>query len=147
MTNAAAPAKDAPEFALPDLEGHTVRLEDLRGKPVLIDFWATWCDPCKDSIPAYQKLYEKQRSRGLTVVGIDEDTNVEDARTFVKKNAMAYPVLLDPQRRTFDSFDVSGLPTTFLIDDEGRIRGRWVSFDSTIASEIEKEVEALLKKN
>jgi len=139
------PPKAAAEFALPDLEGATIRLEDLRGKTVLIDFWATWCGPCKDSIPYYQKLYASRRSSGLIIVGIDEDTNPQEARSFAKENAMTYPVLLDPDRRTFDSYDVSGLPTTFLIDSEGKIRRRWVSFDDDIASEIQKEVDSLLK--
>ncbi len=140
------PPKPAPEFALSSLAGEPVHLEDFRGKTVLIDFWATWCGPCRDSIPYYEHLYEGYRASGFAVVGIDEDANAGDVRAFAKKNGMTYPILLDPDRRIFDAYGVDGLPTAFWLDAQGRIRRQWAGFDSRTASEISQELGALAPK-
>ena len=136
----------APDFVLTDLSGKTVRLSDFRGHPVLVDFWATWCVPCRESIPVYKKLFEERRAGGFVVAGIDEDDAATDVAAFSSKNAISYPLLRDPGRRAFNAFRVGGLPTAFLIDAEGRIRGRWDTFDSGTAYEVEHAVDVLQPK-
>ena len=140
------PAKvsQAPDFALQDLEGHAVSLNGLRGKVVLLDFWATWCGPCHESIPFFESLYEKNRRSGFVVVGIDEDAEEGDVRRFVRRTRMTYPVVMDASNRLMDDYQVAGLPTTFLLDPRGRVRARWVGFAEDIGNDMEKTLKSLL---
>lgn len=135
----------APDFALKSLSGATVRLADLRGKVVLLDFWATYCVPCRESIPAFQRLYDKGRARGLEVVGISLDSAVEAVAPFADEVGMRYTVLLDPGHETRSSYRVRGLPTALLIGRDGTVLKRWVGFDPELKKEIEEEIEKQLK--
>ena len=143
-----APAlpSSSPDFELSDLSGKTVRLADFRGHPVLVDFWATWCQPCRESIPSYGKLFAARRASGFSVVGIDEDDAKVDVAEFARKNSIAYPLLRDPDRRAFDSFRVRGLPTALLIDAQGRIARRWDTFDAGTLYEVEQALDSLETK-
>ncbi|MBI3550162.1 MAG: TlpA family protein disulfide reductase [Elusimicrobia bacterium] len=138
-------AKTAPDFALKDLSGKTLTLRELRGKTVLIDFWATWCGPCAEAIPFYEKIYEKYEGKPFAVLGIDEDGMTDVVAPFAKKKGIRYPILLDADNKAFDAFGVRGLPTAFLVDSEGNIRDKWIGFDAGVESEIEKAVGALLE--
>src|SRR5689334_4209825 len=111
----------APGLSLKDVSGKAVRLEDLRGKVVLVDFWATWCDSCLDSLPVYEKLYESRRKDGLVVLGVDEDARSKGVAAFAAQRGVGYPVLLDPDRDAYYAWRVRGLPTAFLLDADGRI--------------------------
>ncbi len=135
----------APDFALSDLSGKTVRLSDFRGKAVLLEFWATWCDCCANLIPYYEK-FQRQRSGTLTIMGINEGDRANAVSAFAKENGVTYQLLLDSNRKALDAYEIRGLPTAVLIDDEGKIRGRWISFNEDIASEIEKAVSALPRR-
>lgn len=145
---AGAPAlnEPAPDFTLKDLSGKAVKLSDFRGHPVLVDFWATWCVPCRDSIPAYDRIYAERRASGFTVVGIDEDDAKTGVAEFAKKNSIAYPLLRDPDRAAFDAFRVRGLPTAVLIDADGKVVRRWDTFDGGTAYQVEQALDALEPK-
>jgi peroxiredoxin len=138
-----ASAPPAADFALKDLSGKTVTLADLKGKAVLIDFWATWCGPCEESIPYWEKIHQKYGSDRFTVIGVDEDAETNVVAPFVKSHKMAYPILLDPDNRAYDAYGVRGLPTLYLIDADGKLRNQWVGFSDDVASEVEKAVTAL----
>ena len=142
---AAAPTlpAPAPDFVLTDLSGKTVRLSDFRGRPVLVDFWAAWCVPCRESIPGYEKIFEARRAAGFVVVGVDEDDAKTDVAEFARKNAVAYPLLRDPERRAYNAFRVRGLPTAVLIDAQGRMASRWDSFNAGTLYEVEQALDAL----
>ncbi|HVE13704.1 MAG TPA: TlpA disulfide reductase family protein [Elusimicrobiota bacterium] len=142
---AAAPER-APSLALQDLGGKTVRLSDFQGKVVLLDFWATYCEPCHESIPMFEKLYDELKPRGLEVVGVSMDPAPEEVPPYVRENRMRYTVLLDPQTTSQDSFGVRGLPTTMLIDRQGRIRRRWLGFDEGVAAEVRAGIEDALRE-
>jgi cytochrome c biogenesis protein CcmG/thiol:disulfide interchange protein DsbE len=116
------PRKVAPNFALKDSDGRTVQLADYRGKVVLLNFWATWCGPCKIEIPWFTEFERRHKDRGFAVVGISMDEEGWDAvRPFVSEYRINYRVLMgnDAVARLYDG--VSALPTTFLIDREGKI--------------------------
>ena len=136
----------APDFVLRDLSGKSVRLSDFRGHPVLVDFWATWCVPCRESIPAYGKLTADRRLSGFTVIGIDEDDLKTDVAAFAKANAVAYPLLRDPNRRAFDAFRVRGLPTAVLIDASGNVVRRWDSFNAGTMYEVGQALDEIGSK-
>jgi cytochrome c biogenesis protein CcmG/thiol:disulfide interchange protein DsbE len=122
-----APVRELPDLVLQNLEGRDVPLRSFRGKILLVDFWATWCGPCEESIPHLIKLQERYRARGLQVLGIALD--VDGARVvapFVKKHGMNYPVLLGDEATTRAFGGILGVPTSFLFDREGKVVKRFV---------------------
>src|SRR5438105_5654842 len=133
-----------PEFSVKDLRGKDISAADLRGKVVLIDFWATWCQPCKREMPGYQKLLDKYAARGFTVVGFKFDTmrDTEDPVLFAQKLGVHYPlaVATDDLKQKFGGID--GLPTTLLYDREGILRQKVIGFEYTDV--IESALKPLL---
>lgn len=134
----------APDFALADLTGKTVRLSDLRGKVVLLDFWATYCLPCQDAIPELVELHKANQAKGFEVVGISVDAYSGHVPDFAKEHKMSYTVVLDPDQGTAKTYGFSQLPTTFLIGRDGRIIRKWLGYNEIIGSEIKEEVKAAL---
>jgi thiol-disulfide isomerase/thioredoxin len=122
-----------PDFALKDLQGHEISAADLRGKVVLIDFWATWCQPCKKEMPGYQKLLDRYGSGGFVVIGFKFDTmaDVEDPLTFAHRMGVHYPLAVAPDELKQRFGGIEGLPTTMLYDREGILRGRVIGFEYT----------------
>jgi thiol-disulfide isomerase/thioredoxin len=111
-------------FILPDIAGNVVRLSDLRGRPVLINIWATWCYPCRVEMPSMNALYQDYHAKGLAIVAIATDTEGKPAVVpFLRAYRLAFPVLLDPQNMLGAQLQVPGLPTSYLLDKRGRIVG------------------------
>jgi cytochrome c biogenesis protein CcmG, thiol:disulfide interchange protein DsbE len=118
----------APEFELPRLDrGGTLSLASLRGKAVVVNFWASWCDPCREEAPLLEAAWKKYRSRGLVVVGVDYDDFSGDARAFARRNGMTYPLVQDKKKTTVSHYDVTGVPETFFVDREGRLVGELIA--------------------
>ena len=135
----------APDFALQTPSGKTVRLADLRGKVVLIDFWATYCGPCKESVPALERLHRDLKAAGLEVVGISEDSYADAVAPFVAEHKMTYTVLLDLEQAAGEAYSLRGLPQAFLIDREGKIAARWFGWEPGHEAAMRAAVEAVLK--
>jgi thiol-disulfide isomerase/thioredoxin len=133
-----------PNFSLKDLEAREISSADLRGKVVLIDFWATWCQPCKQEMPGYQKLLDRYGSRGFAVVGFKLDTmvDVEDPVLFARKIGIHYPLAVAAEDLKQRFGGIEGLPTTLLYDRQGILRKKVIGFEYT--SVIESELKALL---
>jgi thiol-disulfide isomerase/thioredoxin len=125
ITKAAAPATvmvPAPDFDLPTLAGERVRLGQFRGKVVLLNFWATWCVPCRTEIPAIEALFQRHREQGLEVIAINLDKiSPAGVEAFLKEVKVTFRVVLDPSWSTTHAYGVVGLPTTYLIDRAGRV--------------------------
>ena len=120
---AAAVGRAAPAFRLRALDGSVTALTDLRGRYVLLNFWASWCGPCRGETPALQAFFERQ-APGLVVVGVNQQEDAETAREFVEAFAVTYPIALDRDGQVSSAYRVStGLPVSFLIDPEGVIQG------------------------
>ena len=137
--------KPAANFQMIDVFGKQVRLNALRGKVVLLDFWATWCPPCRAEIPHFNKLYRKYRSQGFEIIGVSLDKGgPEVVRPFAKENKMRYPLVMGDTKITQDYGGIRGIPTTFLIDKKGRIAYKYVGF--TEAWKFERAISALLSE-
>jgi peroxiredoxin len=117
----------AADFTLPNLQGESLPLESLRGKLVLLNFWATWCAPCRAEMPGMAQLWQEYRDQGFEIVAISVDEgNEKRVANFVRRLNLSYPVVLDPESVIADRYGVGGLPASFLIDGEGLLIGRLV---------------------
>jgi thiol-disulfide isomerase/thioredoxin len=113
----------APDFTLVDaLTGESVSLASLRGKPVWINFWATWCPPCREEMPEMQQFYEKYHAQGLAIVGVNVQESDSQVQQYVKEGAFTWTFVLDPEGTTTDRYLIGGLPSHFFIDAEGVVQ-------------------------
>lgn len=108
------------DFTLADLQGKPWHLRELRGKVVLVNFWATWCPPCRKEMPDLQALYDKFKDQGLLVLSISDEDSAK-VTPFIAENKISYPVLLDPGRKVNDAFIVEGIPKSFVFDRDGKL--------------------------
>jgi len=133
-----------PEFSVKDLQGREVSSADLRGKVVLIDFWATWCQPCKKEMPGYQNLADRYGHSGFAVMGFKFDTmmDMEDPVLFAKKIGVKYPLAVASEELKQKFGGIEGLPTTMLYDRQGVLRKKVIGFEYTDA--IESALKPLL---
>ena len=134
----------APSFMLPDLNGNSVSLSDFQGKLVLLDFFATWCVPCRVEIPGFIELYQKYKSRGLVVVGIATDVEgLEVVKPYAKELQIDYPVVIG-DIEVVKAYGVPGLPTNLIIDQQGGIRFQYVGVQPKEV--FEREILGILNK-
>ncbi|GAB4388860.1 MAG: hypothetical protein Kow0025_10690 [Thermodesulfovibrionales bacterium] len=140
-----APNTEAPSFALKDLDGRTVSSASLRGKVVLLNFWATWCKPCKDEMPLFDELYRKYRQKGFEVVAVSINNSKKSVTDFLEKRPVSFTVLMDSDSRVFKLYRVYSIPTTFLIDRSGLIVAKYHGSPDWTSKEITSLIEDLLK--
>ncbi|MEQ2525573.1 TlpA disulfide reductase family protein [Bacillaceae bacterium CLA-AA-H227] len=117
----------APSFELTTLDGEKISSDDLKGKKVLLNFWATWCPPCKEEMPDMQKLYEEYKDEDVAVVGVNvtsTEKNREDVEKFVKEYELTFPILMDEIGEVTHQFEILSFPTTYFIDSDGVIRSK-----------------------
>ena len=137
----------APNFKLRNLfTGKAQSLKQFRGKVVYLDFWASWCGPCRQSLPLLNKLRGELRRSGFEVVAVNLDENTKNAKRFLRKFPVNYPVLLDPKGKVADRYELPGMPTSFLIDKRGKVRVVHIGFKPKDINKIRKQVISLLKR-
>jgi peroxiredoxin len=121
--------RPAPDFKLKSLEGEDLVLSELKGRVVVVNFWATWCGPCRVEIPHLKSLYEKYNSEGLEIIGISLDRGGERVvKPYVEKHEIKYPITMGNMEVVSKYGGIEGVPTTFIIDREGNIRYKWVGY-------------------
>lgn len=120
----------APQVQLPSVVegGGEVSLEDLRGKTVVLNFWASWCTPCWKEAPGLQRVADRYRSQGVRFMGVNERDDIYAARSFIEQNGLRFPSGFDPDGRLAYGYGITGMPTTFVIDDSGALRFRFVGY-------------------
>jgi thiol-disulfide isomerase/thioredoxin len=144
--NPVSPPLVAPDFKLPDMDEQDHALSDFRGKVVMLNFWATWCPPCRREMPSMQRLYEKFSERGLVVVAVNQFEDPDLVFEFTGRLSLepSFPILFDRESRVSERYKVKGLPTTYLLDKQGRIRYRAIGGREFDHPEVEALIEGLL---
>lgn len=125
VASAMKPGDVAPDFQRADLGGRQVQLADYRGKLVLLSFWASWCEPCREEMPAFSSWQEAWQARGLQVVGVSMDDSVDDVKAFLAAHPVVFPIVMGDARLAERFGGVLGLPLNYLIDPQGRVIGRY----------------------
>jgi peroxiredoxin len=153
MVSVSAPAfagvgkgQRAPEFSLTTLKGDKVSLASLKGKVVLLDFWAQWCEPCKKELPQLEKLAKQWAGKDVVVVGINIDKQRDNAERLTKLLGITFPTLLDPSGSVAGTYDLPKMPTSFVIDRKGIVRFVHEGFDGAgDVDRFQKELEELTR--
>jgi len=128
--------KAAPDFTLQNLDGQSISLSDLKGKPVLVNFWATWCGPCVSEMPYIQEIHEDWSDSGLMVLAINMGDSASEVEQFLQEHNLSLPVLLDTKKVVAPKYGIRAIPTTFFIDKDGIVQVKVIgAFPSKAAIE------------
>lgn len=135
----------ATNFTLASLtEENEISLEDFRGKGVVLNFWATWCGPCREEMPLFEKTWKKYKDKGVVFVGVDVMDDRENASEFLQEIGITYPNLYDPSGKVSNKYNVIALPATFFIDKEGKIVAK--NYGSFVGSDGKKKLKLYLEE-
>src|SRR5512140_1152136 len=118
----ATPSGPAPEFTLPEKGGGQVDLAKYKGQVVMLNFWASWCGPCREEMPLLENIYKKYNKMGFTLIGVNVEPDSKAAEGFLKQTPVSFPVIYDKDSTVSKAYDVSGMPSTVIIDRKGNIR-------------------------
>jgi peroxiredoxin len=137
----------APEFTLPDLEGKPHHLADLRGRVVVLNFWATWCPPCIDEMPSLQRLHQAFADRGVEVVAVSVDERFSDVGAFVRKFHLTFTVLHDDGKKVSRKYQTFKYPETYILDREGRLKSKVIGPRDWASPTVIRDMVELLKND
>jgi peroxiredoxin len=140
------PGERAPDFTLKSISGKNLKLSEFRGRVILVNFWATWCKPCKEELPYFNRLYTKYRDLGLEILGINIDKDSLQASGMSQALNLTFPILLDPPGQVSSRYKIRSMPTTFVIGKDGTIRHIHWGFGPEDEDRYETEVRVLLKE-
>lgn len=145
-TAATAVGSPAPDFTLRVLDGPNLRLQEQRGKVVLVNFWATWCGPCRKEMPHLNRIADKYRSSGLVLLGINVDDDARNAADLAAKLGVKFPVLFDTDKKVSKLYDLNSMPSTLVIDRNGRVRYLHRGYQDGYEDLYDKQIRDLLKE-
>lgn len=142
------PGARAPEIGLTDTSGRRVTMASLRGKVVLVDIWASWCEPCREEMPVLERLYRQYRDQGFTVVAVSVDRDASNMNGFFERyGRVSFPVVHDASRRVARAYQAERMPSSYIIDRNGIVRHVHGGFRASDAPVLEREIRALLQQN
>ena len=136
----------APAFSLASRDGKQVSLADLKGQVVMINFWASWCGPCRQELPALDQIYAKYKPMGFTLVAINVESEKADAERFLEKTPASFPILFDPDNKVSGNYGVSAMPTTVLVDRQGRVRWQHRAYKPGDEAKYIEQIRAALRE-
>nr|MBP7914986.1 TlpA family protein disulfide reductase [Vitreoscilla sp.] len=142
---APAPSTPAPDFTLRSMNGPNLRLQEQRGKVVLLNFWATWCAPCREEMPHLNRLYEKYRAAGFVLLGVNVDDDPANALGVAGTFGVKFPMLLDTDKQVSKLYDLATMPSTVLIDRDGKVRYLHRGYKPGTELEYDQQIRTLLK--
>jgi peroxiredoxin len=140
------PQAVAPDFTLRSAEGRNLRLNEQRGQVVLVNFWATWCGPCRQEMPHLNRLYDKYKSSGFTLLGVNIDDDPRTAASTAARMGLRFPVLLDADKAVSRLYDLGSMPATVLIDRDGKVRFLHRGYREGMEEAYERQIRELVKE-
>jgi peroxiredoxin len=143
---AGAPSGPAPTFALPARDGSTISLAQFKGQVVMINFWASWCGPCRQEMPLLDSIYRKYGKLGFTLIGVNVEPDKAAAEAWLKQTPVTFPVLFDSKSAVSQLYSVSGMPTTVFIDRKGNVRSVHISYNPGDESGYLDQVRTLIRE-
>ena len=139
-------ADKAPDFTLKSNGGDNLRLAEQRGNVVMLNFWASWCGPCKQEMPLLDELHKRYSRAGFTIIGVNVERDPEDAKRVLRDIPVSFPVLFDTESSVSKLYDVSAMPTTVMIDRDGNIRHLHKGFKPGFENEYRKQIKQLIRE-
>ena len=136
----------ATDFTLKSNQGKNIRLQDLRGQVVMLNFWASWCGPCRQEMPLMDEIYNKYEKLGFTILAVNVDEDSSDADAFLKSVPVTFPVLYDNESKVSELFEVDAMPPTVMIDRDGNKRFLHRGYKAGYEVEYEKQVKKLIRE-
>lgn len=134
----------APEIGLNDLDGNAIRMAGLRNKVVLVDFWASWCAPCREEMPVLERLHNTYKDQGLVIVGVSQDRNVGNIRTFLRQTPVSFPIVHDAAHAVAGRYAPPRMPSSYIIDRRGVVRFVHAGYRDGDGAAMEREIRGLL---
>lgn len=136
----------APDFTLKSNSGKNIRLNELKGEVILLNFWASWCGPCRQEMPELEKLHKKYQRLGFTVIGVNVEKDSSAANKILKKTPVTFPVLYDTENKTSKLYSVNAMPTTVIIDRDGNQRFLHLAYKPGYEKKYEKQIKKLIRE-
>jgi peroxiredoxin len=136
----------APDFTLKSQKGDNLKLSELRGKVVLINFWASWCGPCRQEMPVLDELYQHYHSLDFTVLGVNVEQTSDDAKSLLKDVSVSFPILFDSDNKVSKMYDVKGMPSTVLVDRDGNVRYMHMGYQPGVEADYQTQIRTLIRE-
>lgn len=144
--NASEISGPAPDFTLKNRAGENIKLSELRGQVVMLNFWASWCGPCRQEMPILEKIFQKYEPLGFTLLGVNVEENSKDALHYLKSVDVSFPILFDNKNITSKLYDVIAMPSTIMIDRDGNMRYLHQGYVPGVEQDYMKQVRSLVRE-
>jgi len=136
----------APDFTLRSLSGENLRLQEYRGKVVLINFWASWCAPCREEMPLLEQIHQRYEPLGFTLLGVNVEENSSDAVSWLKDRPVSFPILFDPENGVSKLYDVVAMPSTVIVDRQGNVRFLHHGYQAGYEDQYHDQIRELVRE-
>jgi thiol-disulfide isomerase/thioredoxin len=131
---------------LKSLSGENIRLQEQMGEVILLNFWATWCGPCREEMPELEKLQQKYQTMGFKVLGVNVETTPEKAQAYLKKISVSFPILFDTEQSVSKAYQVEAMPTTYIIDRHGKLRYVHKGYEKGTEADYDAQIKKLIRE-
>jgi peroxiredoxin len=136
----------APDFTLKSHSGENLKLSELRGEVVMVNFWASWCGPCRQEMPLLDQLYQRYKPMGFTLLGVNVEENTAAAKKMLKEAPVSFPILFDRKNQVSELYQVKAMPSTFLVDRDGKLRYLHKGYKPGYENDYQSQIRELIRE-